>query len=209
MYNLYYLPGSCSMAVHIALIDTKVDHQLINVSSPDGTRPKEFLKINPRGSVPTIEFQGNVIREGMAILTHLLDNQENNLLPKNGLLRTQILEWLSFANSTLHPLYGRLFFMKKNFGDKANENPVMELTIKQIQKYWDEIEEIIKNNDYLLGNKIYICDILIAVIANWSNYFGSSIIFQENTKKYLSRVISYPSYAKAIEIEKIEYLANN
>ena len=88
-------------------------------------------------------------------------------------------------------------------------NADIELTIKQIQKYWDEIEEILKNNDYLLGNKIYICDILIAVIANWSNYFGSSIIFHENTKKYLSRVISYPSYAKAIEIEKIEYLANN
>lgn len=208
MYKLYYSAGSCSMAVHIALIDIKANFQLIDVTNKDSQQFQNFLKVNPRGSVPTLEIDDFTLREGMAILTYLLDTNENELLAKTGTKRAVTLEWLAFANSTLHPLYGRLFTMKKNFADKANENPLMDLTFKQIQKFWNEIDERLKNQQFIVGNQISIADILLTVIANWSGYFGGAITFSNNLKNYFSRVIAYPSYSMALAQEKVQYSAN-
>jgi glutathione S-transferase len=208
MYKLYYTPGACSMAVHIVLNEINAQFELKNVAAPKG-QPKspEFLKINPRGAVPVLEFNGVILREGVAILMHLLDSHKNNLLPESGLERTKTLEWLCFANSTLHPAYSRLFFMMKNLGDKMQENELYKPAIAQVQKYWDEIEELLTNNDYITGKKITIADILITVIANWSGYFGSDIKIGTKTKAYFTKIISLPSYKKAIEVEGIKYLA--
>ena len=100
MYKLYYSPGACSLAVHVALLEVGAKFELENVSAPAG-QPKsaEFLKINPRGAVPVLKIDNFILREGAAILTYILDSHKSDLLPASGLERAEALEWLSFANS--------------------------------------------------------------------------------------------------------------
>ena len=210
MYKLYYSPGACSMAVHIALNELNTKFELVNSSIPAGkTKTKEFLAINPRGNVPVLEVDGYFLREGAAILIYLLDNNKNDLLPKSGLERAKALEWLAFANATLHPAYGRVFFMRRVLGaEEAPNNALYQPALEQIQKYWNELENHFDKNQYVCGDKCTIADILITVIANWSANFGSAIKFGSKTKNYFSKIISRPSYKKALEIEEITYKAN-
>ncbi len=198
------------MAVHVALNELNKEFELINSSaSKEKTRSAEFLEANPRGSVPVLKIDNFVLREGAAILTYLLDNHENDLLPKSGLERATALEWLAFANSTLHPAYGRIFFMMKNLeAGQVSANSLYKPTISQIQKYWDEIEDLLEKQEYLAGDKLTIGDILVTVIANWSGYFESKINFGAKTKAYFSKIISRPSYKKALEVEGVKYTAN-
>ncbi len=206
MYTLYYLPGACSLAVHTVLNEVGATFKLENVSVPAGqARPAEYLKINPRGSVPTLVKDGFVLREAAAILQFILDNHENSLLPKQGLERTKVLEWLSFANATLHPAYGRLFFMHRQLGDKALENPLYKPAIEAVQKYWDEIEEQVSTQDYLNGNNCSVADILVTVIANWSPMLKIPVVFGDKTKTFFKRVSSRPAYQKAMDTEKVTY----
>lgn len=209
MYKLYYSPGSCSMAIHVALNEIGAKFELINVSVPAGQpKPKILLDVNPRGMVPVLDIDGFILREGAAILTYLLDSNKNDLLPKSGLERARALEWLSFANASLHPAYGRIFMMMKLFGSDASKNDLYKPAIAQIQKYWNEIEDHLGKSEYLAGNQITIADILVTVIANWSGYFEAKINFGEKTKAYFSKIITLPSYKKAIEVEGIKYSAN-
>ncbi|MDX2082512.1 MAG: glutathione binding-like protein [Rickettsiales bacterium] len=209
MYKLYYSPGACSLAVHVALLEVGAKFELENVATPAGQqRSPEFLKINPRGAVPVLKIDNFILREGAAILTYILDSHKSDLLPATGLERATALEWLCFANSTLHPAYSRCFFQHRVLGEVAQDNPLYKPSIAAIQKYWDEIEESLSAKNYLCGDKITIADILITVIANWSFAFKEPINFGAKTKAFFTRVIARPSYQKAMEVEKVTYRAN-
>lgn len=208
MYKLYYSPGSCSMAVHVALLEINANFELQKVSL-QGQKSAELLKVNPRGAVPVLEIDGFVLREGAAILTYLLDSNKSELLPQSGLERARALEWLSFANATLHPAYSRLFFQHRVLGEEAEKNPLYKPSIAQVQKYWDEIEARLNESEYLCGSKITIADILITVIANWSFAFKEPINFGAKTKEFFSKIIARPSYQKALEVEQVTYKANS
>ncbi len=209
MYKLYYSPGACSLAVHVALNEINAEFELKNVAAPAG-QPKsaEFLKINPRGAVPALQIGDFILREGAAILTYLLDTHKSSLLPQSGLERAKALEWLAFANSTLHPAYSRGFFMLRILGNKVSENELFKPSMDNIQKYWNEIEEQLGKGEYLCGNSCSIADILVTVIANWTPYFSYPIAFGVKTKAFFTRVISRPSFQKALATEGVTYKVN-
>ncbi len=206
MYTLYYLPGACSLAVHVALKEVGAEYKLENIAVPAGQpRSPEFLKVNPRGAAPVLKIGDFILREGAAILIYLLDNHSNSLLPKAGLERAKVLEWLAFANSTLHPAYSRCFFAHRILGDSASENPIYAPSIKSIQNYWNEIEQQLQSQDYLCGNECSIADILVTVIANWSPAMKQPINFGAKTKEFFKRVSSRPTYQEAMASEGVTY----
>ena len=54
---LYYSPGACSMAAHIALIESGIPHRIERrVTDTGETRTPEFMRINPLGRVPVLEI---------------------------------------------------------------------------------------------------------------------------------------------------------
>lgn len=207
-YKLYYSPGACSLAVHAILHEIGADDsEFIKTPTSDGsTRTPEFLAMNPMGGVPVLVEDGNKpMSEGGAIITYLCDKHNSPLLPKEGQARAQALRWLMFANATLHPAYGRTFWINRNFPEEHKEW-ALKIARANIQDYWDKVETHLEREGtpYLAGNDVTAGDILLTVIANWSpqNYtFGSK------TKALLKAVSSRPAYQKALQMEEVEYKA--
>ena len=119
MYTLYYSPGACSMAVHILLEELGASYEAVKVDlrAGEGQKP-EFLKLNPRGQVPVLVEDGAPLKEGAAIIIHLLEQHNSPLLPKDGPERAAALEWICWCNATLHPAYGRAMWLKRNVADE-------------------------------------------------------------------------------------------
>lgn len=205
MYKLYYSPGSCSMAIHVALNECNQPVTLEKVDLSAGqNRTPEYLKLNPRGQVPVLVDGDRAIREGAAILMHILDKHSSPLLPKSGDARTEALEWLMFANATLHPAYARVFFLKRN---GANDGALMDAAVAIINKLWQEVDERLASRPYICGEQITIADILLTVIANWTGNVPLPVTLGANTKRLLKSVIARPAYQKALEAEQVEYKA--
>lgn len=206
MYKLFYSPGACSMAVHILLNETGATYELLNAKEPKNK--EELGKVNPRQMVPTLLVDGNVLREGAAILTYLCEAGKSDLLPASGFERAKALEWLAWANSTLHPKYGAIFaaLYKLNLSkEDVLKSPTYSAVLNNIQKCWDEVEQELSGKQYLCGDVCTVGDILTAVIANWSPAMPRAITFGPKTKAYLARVIARPAYQKALAEEHVEY----
>jgi glutathione S-transferase len=106
MLTLYFTPGSSSMAVHIALHEIGAPFEAKPMSFGRGDlRSSEFLKLNPEGKVPTLLIDGHPLTEVAAILFYLAKRfPDANLLPCADLEKeAQVMSWMSFIASTLHP----------------------------------------------------------------------------------------------------------
>lgn len=206
MYQLYYAPGACSLAIHALLREVGETPELhpVNLQAP---RPEALLKLNPRGSVPVLVDDGFAIREGGAIMVYLADKHQSPLLPCTGTERAAALEWLMFGNATLHPAYARVFFLSKQLGIDAASSPLYATAIAMIQKLWDEVETELSDKPYLCGQECTLADILVTVIANWGSWLQQPITFGENTKAMLAKVSARPAFQAALAAEKVTYKA--
>lgn len=195
MYELFYKTGACSRAVHVLLNEIGVDFTL---SPYDTHEPNSrLLKVNPRGQVPTLVVDGEPITEGAAIMSWLADTHQSPLLPASGIERAKALQWLAFANSSLHPLYSRFFgggeaFFNTEFGKTAQQS---------LQKLWDMVEAQLKQTKYLAGDEITLGDILAVVIAHWTPRVAAPITLGEHTKAWVAEVSKRPAYVKAAQAE--------
>jgi glutathione S-transferase len=205
MYKLYYSPGACSMAVHVVLNELNVKFELEKVSLQD--RDPAFLKINPRGQVPVLMVDGEPVKEGAAILMYLFDTHGSPMMPKSGMARAKALEWLMWANSSLHPAYSRAFSASRIFSDKAMQDIAFNAALSSIQSYWDEAEARLGKTKYLAGDQMTAADIMITVFANWGQAFPSKPKLGPNVMRIIREISARPSYRQALETEQVEYKA--
>ena len=107
---LYYAPTACSIAPHIALeeIGATFEARRIDLAKGEQTSPA-FLSINPRGRVPAMIIEGEVVTEVPALLTYIAGlKPEAGLIPPAGTLaHARCFEWLGFLSSTLHVAYAQ------------------------------------------------------------------------------------------------------
>ena len=108
--TLYFAPGSSSMAPHIALheVGAPFESRPISFHARDNRDPA-YLALNPEGKVPTLLVDGRPLTEVAAILFYLARRYPDaGLLPHGDTegdieAEAQVLSWMSFIASTLHP----------------------------------------------------------------------------------------------------------
>lgn len=205
MYTLYYSPGVCSMSVHVALEELGADYKLHKVDLSKGEqRSPEYLAINPRGQVGALMTPDGLVTENAAMIIYLNDLNGHNLIPAEGYERAQALQWLMYANSTMHPTYSKVLFATRN--DAADE--LVDLACEGVQKQWNIVEKQLEESSgpYLLGESLTAGDIYLAVVANW-DFVPKKPVFGPKTRAFLKAVTERPAFQKAIEDEEVEYKA--
>lgn len=205
MYTLYYSPGVCSMSVHVAMEELGLDFKAHKIDLSKGEqRSPEYLKINPRGQVGALQTPDGLVTENAAMIIYLNDKHGHKLIPAEGYERAQALQWLMYANSTLHPSYSKALFAIRNDGGDA----LVKTACDAIQNQWDLVEKQLEESGgpYLLGDKFTAGDIYVSVIANWQ-FIPHLPTFGPKTKAFLKAVTSRPAYQKVLEKEQVEYKA--
>jgi glutathione S-transferase len=197
-YTLYYSQGACSVATQVVLIELGQDYQLINVNSVEN-----FTNINPVGAVPALVENDIILTEGAAIILHLLDKHANNLLATEGSDRQQGVQDILFANATMHPAYGRLFFISQYIqGDNAKQD-ALNNAATLINKLWQVVEAKLEkgSGDFLGGKQVSAADIMLSVYSAWGPFFPVDVIIGPKTQTMLAKVQQMPSYQKVVEKE--------
>lgn len=93
--------GNCyKIRLFLALIGKPCE--TIPVDSVHGeTRQAHFLAISPRGLIPVLEDNGEIIADSMAILVYLARRYAPNWLPQEPLAMARMMEWLAVAADEL------------------------------------------------------------------------------------------------------------
>jgi len=112
--KLYFSPGACSLAPHIALHEIGVPFDGLRVDLKahkvaDGT---DYYSVNPKGYVPLLELDtGERLTEAAVILQYIADRKPGTLAPAFGSIeRYRLMEWLNFIATEVHKQFGPLFY---------------------------------------------------------------------------------------------------
>ncbi|OMH38027.1 glutathione S-transferase family protein [Motiliproteus sp. MSK22-1] len=197
MYTLYYLPGACSLATQVIL------HQLDQtVEIIDKQKVENFTAINPVGTVPVLIENGTTRREGAAVILYLLNKHPNTMLPAIGTAREQAIQDIMFANATMHPAYGRLFFIAQNITDQKIKKSAFDAAATAISSLWQVVEQQLENQSFLGGDQPSAADIMLTVYSRWGASFPVKIQFGANTQRMLDAIQSMPSFQRALSAEQ-------
>ena len=103
--EFYFAPGTSSMAPHIALHETGApfEPRPLSFGTADQRQPA-FRAVNPEGKVPVLVIDGRPLTEVAAILFYLARAfPAAALLPTDIEGEAQVVSWMSFIASTVHP----------------------------------------------------------------------------------------------------------
>lgn len=197
--KLYYSPGACSLSPHIALLEAGIPHDVVKVDLKakkleDGG---DFLKVNPKGQVPTLQLDdGEILTEGPVIVQAIADKATGkNLAPANGTTeRYRLQEWLNFLTSELHKNFSPLFA------------PVLSDETKQffrdrLMSKLKHIDDKLAGRDYLMGSQFTVADGYLYTMLRWADAHKFDLSAMKNLMAYKARVAARPQVQAALKSE--------
>lgn len=197
--KLYFSPGACSLASHIALHETGLPFEIDKLNVPDKTTAsgEDFMQINPKGYVPTIRLDdGSILTEGAAILQYIADRKpDSGLAPKAGTMeRYRLQEWLTFIGTEIHKSYSPLF-------NKAATDEVKNYARNLLVKRLGYLETQLAHKPYLMGEGFTVADAYLFVVLSWSGHVGVDLDPFPRIKEYVARIGVRPAVQAALKAE--------
>jgi len=167
---LYYSPGSCALASHIALADAGSDYEAIRIDFASGEQAKpEFLAINPKGRVPALITEDGTLTETPAVLAYIAQRfRDANLAPLDdpfAFARAQ--EFNSYLCSTVHVAHAHRSRGKRWVDDLAAIAEMQRKVPETVFQAFDLIEQDLLKGPWVLGPDYTICDAYLYTVSRW------------------------------------------
>jgi len=197
--KLFYSPGACSLAAHIALREAGLAFEPVLASTkthklPDGT---DYYTVNPLGYVPLLEFDdGTRLREVPAILQYIADLVPiKNLAPANGTLpRYRLQEWMGFIGSEIHKSFSPLF-------SAAMPEDGKQVFRDKIASRFQWLDGQLPDKEYLLGEHFSVADCYLFAVTRWAKAPNPDLTRHPNLLAHHQRVAARPAVREALQVE--------
>ncbi|MEG8042825.1 glutathione S-transferase N-terminal domain-containing protein [Sphingomonas faeni] len=190
--KLYYSPGACSLADHIALHEAGMpfEHEKVDLKAKRTESGADFTTINPKGYVPALTLDsGETLSENIAILDWIA-HQDTALKPAGAMGHTHLLEALAFISTEIHKSF-KPFFSGAGDDEKAK---AAETIVKRMTYLADTMQA-----DFLFGADVSVADFYLFVMLLWAR--KNEITVPTNLAAFRDRLMTRPSVQKAMQHE--------
>lgn len=199
--KLYYTKGACSLAVRIVLneIGVKFESEAVNLKTKQTETDKNFLEINPKGAVPTLQLDNHdIITENAVIQQYLADTFKTvNILPAEGdLKRYRVLEWLNFIGTDLHKTCAVFFNSEMPEAARKIYHTLLEKRLAYTNQQ-------LVNKTFLVGEHFTIADSYLFVVLSWMSHLNVDLAHFPELTKYFNALKQRPSVQKSLKEEGI------
>lgn len=170
MLTLYYAPGTCALATHIALEEAGAEYDTVRVDfSRTEQRGTDYLKINPKGRVPALVTEHGVLTETPALLIYVAERYSNEgLAPLDDafdLARAQAFN--SYLCSTVHVAHAHRVRGHRWADDPAAIEDMKRKVPQTVGAAFQLIEDGMLEGPFVLGERFSVCDAYLFTLAQW------------------------------------------
>jgi glutathione S-transferase len=190
--KLFYFPGACSLASHIALLEAGLpfDRESVDLKSKRTASGADFLAINAKGYVPALVLDtGQTITENIAVLDWIAA-RDLSLGIDGPLGRTRLLETLAYVSTELHKGF-KPFFVASSDDEKTRARA---LIAKRLRLPAERMR-----GPYLFGSQPTVADFYLFVMLLWADRFGLTV--PDRLQVLRDRMLERPAVQAAMQAE--------
>jgi glutathione S-transferase len=201
MLKLYYTPGTCALASHIALQETGADYtaERIDFKINQQNSP-EYLAINPKGRVPSLVTDRGILTETPAMLAFIAQSFPQAKLARfdDAFAFAQAQAFNSYLCSTVHVAHAhkgrgpRWATEESSFADMKRKVP------QTMAACFALIERDMLRGPWVMGEQYTICDPYLFTLTRWLEGDGVALSDLPKVADHHNRMAARPAVQKVL-----------
>jgi glutathione S-transferase len=203
MLKLYYSPGSCALASHIALEEAGAAYtaERIDFKSNQQTSP-EYLAVNPKGRVPALVTDRGILTETPAILAFIAQSfPQAKLAPLDPFAFAQAQAFNLYLCSTVHVAHAHKQRGARWVTEETSFADMKRMIPKTVGACFALIERNMLKGPWVMGESFTICDPYLFTLAGWLEGDGVDISALPKVADHRRRMAERPAVRKVLAEE--------
>ena len=196
MLKLYYSPGSCALASHIALQEAGAAYtaERIDFKTSQQTSP-EYLAINPKGRVPALVTDRGILTETPAVLAFIAQSfPQAKLAPlEDSFAFAQAQAFNSYLCSTVHVAHAHRGRAYRWANEEASFADMKRKVPETMGACFALIERNMLRGPWVMGDAYTICDPYLFTVAQWLEGDGVDVSAFPKVTDHRKRVAERPA----------------
>jgi glutathione S-transferase len=203
MITLFYAPGACSLAAHIALEESGETYEARRMDLTKGEqRTPEYLKIHPIGRVPALLLgNGEPLTENTAILPYI--GKRYGMWPVDPLAVARALSVIGFFASTVHPAHAHISRPERYATDAAIFPNLQAQGRKMFYEYLSQIDGMLAGREWM-SDAYTVLDPYAFTFYTWGVRRDMPMAELKNFTAHRDRMLTRPAVQRAVADEKIK-----
>jgi glutathione S-transferase len=201
MLKLYYTPGTCALASHIALEEAGASYSTERVDfKTNQQNSSQYLEINPKGRVPSLVTDQGVLTETPAMLAYIAQTfPKAKLAPSDDAFAfAQIQSFNSYLCSTVHVNHAHKGRGYRWASEESSFADMKRMIPKTVGASFALIESKMLKGPWVMGDTYTICDPYLFTLTLWLDGDGVDVSTLPRVMDHCKRMEGRPAVKKVL-----------
>jgi len=201
MLTLYYAPRTCALASHIALERAGADYRAERIDfASNQQRSPEYLKLNPKGRVPTLVTPRGILTETPAILLYVAQTHpQADLAPLDDPFRlAEVNAFASYLCATVHVAHAHKARASRWADDEAAQAAMKAKVTRNMTDCFELIEREVLRGPWVFGERYTFADPYLYTIGRWLEGDGVDVSRLPKVAEHRRRMAADPAVQRAL-----------
>jgi glutathione S-transferase len=159
--------------------------------APLNTASPAFLAINPAGQIPTMDDDGFVLHESLAISLYLARKHGGPIAPRDERENAMMVQWSLWAATSAEPRTIQILYNSGPQGDAA----VREQAIADLARPFKALDTALAaGGGWLVGGRFTVADINVAEVVRYAQPAAALIEAHPHIKAWISACQARPAF---------------
>jgi len=167
------------------------------------TKSPEFLKINPNGHIPSIDDDGLVLHESLAINLYLARKHGKSLGPANLAEDGQMSMWSLWAAAEVEPHSINIVYHRVSNAGRPMDPRIADEAVEALRGPFSVLDRTVADG-FLVGGRFTVADINVAEVVRYAQAAPELFDAAPKVKAWLAACQARPAFTKMWEARNKE-----